>query len=95
MTELDLYKFITKNNLESHWVVISNAFEADEINDVVVFIPIYLLDDWGNLLGSPIFDEEGISCVMKVNYLCFMMQQICDYFDIEITKIFGEEKENS
>jgi len=36
-------------------------------------------------------DEEGISCTMKEGYFCFMMKDICEYFDIEADKVFAEE----
>jgi hypothetical protein len=83
MKALDLYKFVTTNNVEYHW----------HDSDVILFISNYLLDDWNKLLGNGITDENGLSCVMKDGYFCFMMQDICDYYDIDINEIF--EKENN
>ena len=98
MTALDLYKFVTKNNLEYNKKIYDvhegeNPFITQQY-EVYLFVPIYELEEWNKLLGSFIF-EEGINCVMKEKYVCFMMQDICDHFDIDITEIFGKEEENS
>jgi hypothetical protein len=82
MNTLDLYKFVTKNNIEYHW----------HDDDVILMINNYLLDEWNKLLGIHILDEEGLSCVMKDGYFCFQMQEICDHFDIDIKEIFEKEK---
>jgi len=88
MTALDLYKFVTKNKLEWHWVNLKEI-------DVILFIPFDLLTEWITLLGPNILDEEGVLCHMKEGYMCFLMQEICDYTDINISEIFGNEKDNS
>ena len=85
MTELELYKFVEKNDLEYHWNI------SDD-KDVILFIPNYLLDKWINLLGSSIVDDGGIKCVMKLKYFCFEMSDICEYFDIDMKNIFEKEK---
>lgn len=82
MEALDLYKFVHNNEIEYHW----------HDDDVILMINYYLLDDWNKLLGTGITDEDGISCVMKDGYFCFMMQDICDYFGIEILSIFEKNK---
>jgi len=69
MKSLDLYKFVTDNQL-------------------LLFIPYYLIDDWSKLLGSKIFKDEGIECIMKCSYFCFWMMDICDRFDIDMYEIF-------
>lgn len=83
MDALGLYKFINDNRLEWH--------KTNDGYDVILFVNIYEIEDWNKLLGSGIMDEEGISCTMKEGYFCFMMKDICEYFDIETDKVFAEE----
>jgi len=85
MSELELYKFITERELEYHW--------TGEKDDVILFIEVYNLERWNKLLGTPITDENGIECVMKDGYFCFYMKNICEFFDIELNKVF-EQKED-
>lgn len=83
MTELQLYKFIHFTSSEYHW--------TNDDSDVFLFINIRNLEEWNNLLGSGITDEYGIKCVMKEGYFCFEMQDICNYFNIDINEIFNKE----
>jgi hypothetical protein len=83
MTELELYKFIEENGIEYHWF--------NENTNVIIFVNHYLLPDWNKLLGIHILDEEGIVCRMKDGYMCFEMNEICDYFGIEISNVFLKE----
>lgn len=84
MKSLDLYKFITENTIEWHYQ------ENDNINDVIMFVPFFLIQDFKDLLSSSIFDDEGIVCHMKSGYFCFWMQYICDYYAILMEEIFVE-----
>lgn len=86
MTELDLYKFITKNKVEWHFI---NKKSKDE--DVIVFIDNHLTPDWNKLLGSHITAEEGLECIMKDGYFCFHMNDICNYHGIDYSTIFIDE----
>lgn len=86
MTELDLYKFITKNKVEWHFI---NKKSKEE--DVIVFIDNHFLDDWNKLLGAHITAEEGLECIMKDGYFCFYMNDICEYFGIDYSTIFIKE----
>jgi hypothetical protein len=83
MTELQLYKFVTNNDLEYHWI--------ETEMDFYLFIPIYLLKEWNELLGESIMDDSGITCVMKNSYFCFEMSDICEYFDIDMANIFEKD----
>ena len=82
MTELALYSFIYDNGIEYHW--------TNDL-DVIIFVYIRDLDEWKDILGSHIFDEEGIRCTMKDGYFCFEMKDICEHFDIELSNIFNKE----
>jgi hypothetical protein len=87
MTELELYKFVTRNELEYHWTKKDRGL----VDDVILFIPHYLIEQWSRLLGTSIMDDEGLPCVMKDTYVCFYMDDICDYFGIELINIFKQE----
>ena len=55
---------------------------------VILFINDSDLSAWNELLGSHILDDEGLQCRMKDGYLCFMMKDICEHFDIELSEVF-------
>ena len=80
MKAIDLYKFINENNLEYHW----------HNDDVILFINLLYLEEFNKLLGPHILNDDGISCIMKDGYICFMMQYICEHYDIELNEIFNE-----
>jgi hypothetical protein len=85
VSELDLYKFITDNNVEYHW---------NHDNTECWMMPsIYLIEDFNKLLPKCLYDEDGVSSVMKDNYFCFEMVNICESCDIEPEKIFEKDKE--
>lgn len=80
MTELDLYKFITNNNIE---------YDVDDSCDVVtIFIPFYLLEEFNELLKPNYYDEGGIDCVLSYGYCNIEINDICDYFEIDINNVF-------
>jgi len=78
MTELKLYKFINEYETEYHW-------HGDE---VIMFVIIWQVEAFNNLLGHNIFDENGVECVMKHDYVCFKMFHICEYFGIKLENVF-------
>ena len=86
MTSIQLYKFITENQIEWKW-------EIDGENDnVLIFVAIYNLEAFNEILSPGIFDDGGISCNMKDGYFCFWMQDICDYYGVEIEEVFEKNK---
>lgn len=82
MNALELYKFVSKNELECH-----KTYD----NDVILFIPFYCLNDCNKLLGKNITDDEGIDCKMRGGYLCFMMDDITAFFGIELNEVFDDK----
>lgn len=82
MSELSLYKFITTNQLEWHWL--------DDRSDVILFIPFDLVGDFNKLVKFQT-SNDGINCVMKDGYFCYHMGGICENSNIEMTEIFNEE----
>ncbi len=85
MTAIELYKFVKNNQIEYHY--------TKDHSDVLIFIPLYNIEEWDELLGPGITAEDPIKCYMKYGYLCFYMQDICNYFDIYLAEVFGEEEE--
>ncbi len=82
MTELELYQFIQENNVE--WHEESNRGEKD----ILIFLYSFELGDFCKLLGQSILDDDGITIVLKFNYVCIWMQEICDHFGIEMSNVF-------
>jgi hypothetical protein len=89
MTELELYKFVHNAGLEYHW---HERNDNNNAHDVLLFVPIYWIKDFNDLLGYQIMAEEGIECTMKHGYFCFWMKDICDHFDITPANVFDQEK---
>jgi hypothetical protein len=81
MTAIQLYKFVTENELEY------KLFEED----ILLFVNISNIEEWNEILGYSIKDESGIKCYMKDGYFVFYMAAICEYFDIELKEIFKKE----
>ena len=82
MKAIELYKFVSENTLEYH----------DCEDDVILFVPLYHLEDFSKILGDSTFDDEGIKCTMNYNYICFMMKDICKYHGLELYDIFEKGK---
>jgi hypothetical protein len=86
MTELDLYKYITDNQIEWH------RQNNDGTPDVIIFPHIFQMADFNKLVKS-MLDDEGLECRMKDGYFAFWMNDICDHYGIDINKVFiGEEQ---
>jgi hypothetical protein len=83
MKAIELYKFVTENKIEYHW----------HGDDVMMFVDDDKISKFNNILPVSIFDDYGISCIMKYSYFCFEMKHICEYCDIELIDIFPN-KEN-
>ncbi len=82
MTELDFYKFITKNKLEYHWEI-NAGYE-----DVILFLNYSQLKDIDKLLSRDLFDEGGIICHWTNGCIGFWASVIADHYDLDLTKIF-------
>ena len=81
VSELLLFKFVTTNQLEWHWL--------DDRNDVILFIPFDLIGDFNKLVKFQT-SHDGIECVMKDGYFCYHMDGISEKLDIDLNKIFVE-----
>lgn len=78
MTELKLYKFINDNNIEYQ----------KYYNEVYIFVPLYLLEKFNKMLSYCFFDDDGLECILKHEYICIPINYICDYYDINPENIF-------
>ena len=85
MKALDLYKFIKDNNVEWH------RQDNDGTPDVLMFPTINEVGEFNKLLSKSHFDDSGIECRMKDNYFCFWMNDICEYYGIELKEVFDKE----
>jgi hypothetical protein len=82
MTELELYKFIKDNNIEWH------KQDNNGEQDVIIFPNTTEVKDFQKLLSYEMFDDGGIECRMMDGYFAFWMKDICEYYGIEIEKVF-------
>ena len=82
MTELELYKYITENNIEYHW------------NEDTVYICPYIfqLEGLVELFPSGVFDDGGIREVRLFDgYASIEMNDICDYCGIDVNNVFKKD----
>lgn len=79
MTESDLIYFVkVTNNVEYHW----------HDDDVIMLVDHFLLKEFMDLLGHKYLSDGETECVLKYGYVAIWMKDICEYFDIDIHKIF-------
>ena len=88
MKNLELYKFITNNNIEYH------RNEHKKMTNVIVFIPFNLISEFVKIIGSGILDEGGLDCVLKDGYIAIWMLEICEYLDVELLEVFDKKDSN-
>jgi hypothetical protein len=81
MTELQLYRFIHDNDIETNWV----------LKELLAFIPLYHLDDFHKLLPKGIFDDSGIKMWLKDGYAALDLVYICEYCGIEPENIIPRQ----
>ena len=81
MTELELYKFIKDYNIEYH--------KIDD--EVVIFLSFSELAEFVKLISYNYFDDAGEDIVLKKEFVCIKMKDICQYYDIELQKVFEDK----
>jgi len=87
MTELELYKFIKENDIEYHYYSDNCSFTQSR-KRIIMFVDIFYISEFVELLGKHVMEDEGIKCTMKYRYFCFEMVEICEYFDIVPENVF-------
>lgn len=85
MTSLSFYKFIEKHAVEWHWI--------KDKQDVVIFIPIYKIERFNELLPKGLYEDAGIVCNMKDGYFAFEISSILEYSDIDVKEVFADVDE--
>ena len=85
MKTIELYKFITDNNIEWHWD------ENDGADDVIIFPYDFQMPDFIKLFSPSAFDDGGIDCKIMHGYFAIWMNDICEYHGIELEDIFNKE----
>lgn len=80
--------FIEREDIEWHW------FTENKNIDVVIFIHDHNLEEFRKITTASDYDDEGIDVIMKENYFCVRMNQLCEDNDIDITEVF-DIKENA
>lgn len=83
MNSLTLYKFINDNNIEFRWQ------RNDGVYDVMIFPTTNQIEDFFNILTPCVFDDGGIDCTMMNGYFAIWMGDICKYYSIDMTEVFG------
>lgn len=82
MTELTLYKYINDNNIEWRW-----DFNERQEYDVLILPQVYDIKELVELMKGNSIDM-GTDCKLLDGYFAFWMQDICDYYNIEIENVF-------
>lgn len=85
MNELDLYKFLEKNNIETHWVN-----DGGPEWHLAAWIPYHALKEFCNMLGTDAFDYGGIFHVMLCSDASIYignLDEICNWFGIDPERI--------
>jgi len=82
MKAIDLYKFVTDNNIEYSYAMNGG------VEDVLIFPSFNQISDFAKMLSADTFDDEGIICNMKDGYMAIRMTDICDYYGIEVKDVF-------
>jgi len=81
MEAIDLYKYINDNNIEWHYQ------DNDGTEDVIIFPYAFQVEDFNKLIKDQVGDG-GIECRMMGGYFAFWMNDICEYYGIELSKVF-------
>lgn len=84
MTELQLYKWVEEYEPEWRW----------DGQKVIVWISVWSLESFLKLFDSSIFnDGGGLDARLTGRYIAIVINDVCDYFGIEIENVFPKEKQ--
>lgn len=91
MNELDLYKFLEENNVETQW-------QNDEkgVFNLAIWVPHYALKKFCEMLGANAFDDGGIADVdlcQDASVYIGNFDEICDFFGIDPERIAPKEND--
>jgi hypothetical protein len=86
MTELELYKFIHHNDIEYR------REDNEGTSDILMFLYVFQLEDFCKLVKDYNIDDGGLSIRLVNCYVAIWMNEVCDYYDIDIDKVFVGKK---
>lgn len=101
MTELEIYKFITKNGIECRWQECyhrATLHSKEQTNQqLFIWIPACLLEEFCDLLGYSAFDDGG-DCETTLcynGYTCVSnFDEVLELYDIDAEKVFPKSDFN-
>jgi hypothetical protein len=82
MTELQLYKFVTDENIEWHREL------NDGNSDVVMFPKFDQLSELCKIFSTSILDDEGLNVILKDGYIAIWMDEVCEYHGVRLENVF-------
>jgi hypothetical protein len=82
MTELELYKFINDHDIEWH------REDNDGTPDIIIFPFVYHLEHFCEIVKDYDTDDGGLIIRLKNGYVAIWMNDLCEYFGIDINKVF-------
>lgn len=85
MKAIELYKFITENNIEWHYR------DNEGTEDVLIFPYTFQMDELSKLLKSYDYCDGGIDCTLMDGYFAFWMNDLCEYYGIELSEVFNKD----
>jgi hypothetical protein len=85
MTAIELYKLV--NHYGCEWHILENNGKKD----VILFIDFPALSNFCFLLSAFLSDEKTV--ILKTSYIALWMNEVCDYYDINIDEIFPPANE--
>jgi len=78
MNELELYKFIEDKE---------TSFDGET---AILWIHHVELESFVKLIGAGLLDEGGFDVKLQEDYIAVEMNDICEYHDIELDKVFNK-----
>jgi hypothetical protein len=88
MTELDLYKWVTSFEPEWRW----DTNPDTKHPDVILWISVYAIESFLNLLPNTVLDEGGVSARLVDKNIAVWMSEICEECDINMENVFEKDK---
>lgn len=95
MTELEIYKFITDNDIECHWYWIHIYGKEKNEPRLYIWIPAYLLKEFCELLGQSAFEDDGYceTTLCHNGYICVNnFDKVLELYGIDAEKVFPKDK---